>query len=102
MDQDQRLVIGNIRRHKAETRVDFFINMAKTVKSFPLQEQIHIFQIEMRLATTPTNPVSNPTTSGSKVKIVSNIMLSPAPTSSNSIFPQPTRSNSQSGGNRAL
>lgn len=53
--------------------------MAKTVKSFPLQEQIHIFQIEMRLATTPTNPVSNPTTSGSKVKIVSNIMLSQHP-----------------------
>lgn len=84
-------------RNLSDPLVDFFINMAKTVKTFPLQDQIQIkselFQMvnsmEMRLATTPINPEyldSNLMTSGSnereRVRIVSNIML-PAPTRSN-------------------
>lgn len=49
------------RRNQSDTLLDFFINMANTVKTFPLQDQIQIksqlFQmvntVEMRLATTP-------------------------------------------------
>ena len=60
--------------------------MAKTVKTFPLQDQIHIkaqlFQmvnsVEMRLATTPISPDSNAMEYGSnereRVRIVSNVM----------------------------
>lgn len=84
-------------RNQSDPLLDFFINMAKTVKTFPLSDQIqiksHLFQmvnnVEMRLATTPINPEysdSNLMASGSnereKVRIISNVMV-PAPTRSN-------------------
>lgn len=47
----------------------------------------------MRLATTPIDRVSDPSTSDSKVRKVSNVMLSPAPTGSNLMFPQSASSN---------
>ncbi|CAG5035047.1 unnamed protein product [Parnassius apollo] len=75
--------------------------MAKTVKTLHSQDQVNIkaqlFEminnVEMRLATTPIDRVSDPSTSGSNVRIVSNVMLSPAPTGSNSMFPQSASSN---------
>lgn len=84
-------------RNLSDPLLDFFINMAKTVKTFPLQDQIQIksylFQmvnnVEMKLATAPINPEypdSNLMASGSnereRVRIVSNVMV-PAPTRSN-------------------
>ncbi|CAG5004804.1 unnamed protein product [Parnassius apollo] len=78
-------------RNQSDPLLDFFINMAKTVKTFPLQDQVNIKaqlfkmvnNVEMRLATTPIDRVSDPSTPGSNVRIVSNVMLSPAPTGSN-------------------
>lgn len=74
--------------NQSDHLLEFFNNMGKTVKTFPLQDQIQIkaqlFQmvnsVEMRLATTP-NLDSNPMASGSNVRIVSNVLL-PAPSSS--------------------
>lgn len=89
-------------RNQSDPLLHFFISMAKTVKTFPLQDQIHIkaqlFQmvnsVEMRLATTPINPDSNAMEYGSnereRVRIVSNVMLNPAPTrSSTTMFNSP-------------
>ncbi|CAG4951261.1 unnamed protein product [Parnassius apollo] len=88
-------------RNQSDPLLDFFINMAKTLKTFPLQDQVNIRaqlfkmvnNVEMRLATTPIDRVSDPSTSGSNVRIVSNVMLSPAPTGWNSMFPQSASSN---------
>ncbi|CAG4939936.1 unnamed protein product [Parnassius apollo] len=78
-------------RNQSHPLLDFFINMAKTVKTFSLQDQVNIKaqlfkmvnNVEKRLATTSIDRVSDPSTSN--VRIVSNVMLSPAPTGSNSI-----------------
>lgn len=54
---------------QSDLMVEFFINIAKTIKTFPIRDQVHIktqlFQmvnnVEMRLALTSPTPVSNVT-----------------------------------------
>lgn len=86
-------------RNQSDPIIEFFINMEKTVNTFPIQDQViikaQLFQmvnsVEMRLAFPSPPPVSNVTLPpGSNVSMISNVILPPPPTSNIMMSPSHT------------